>query len=96
MRLINIIVFFFIVLLGVSFACLNAEPVMVNYYVGSGKLPLSLLLVLALGAGILLGLLVALKLAMKHKIEVGRLNSRIKVAEKEVANLRAIPIKDEH
>jgi len=95
MRFINIVLFFIIVLLGISFASLNAEPVAVNYYFGTQKIPLSLLLVITLGVGILLGLFVAFKVYLKNKWELSRLRSRVKIAEKEVDNLRAAPIKDE-
>lgn len=80
-------------LIGLTFASLNAEVVTFNYYLGSGKIVLSLLLVGAFGIGIFLGLLVAISLWLRVKKENIQLKSRLKVAEKEVENLRSIPIK---
>jgi len=93
-RIFTYILMLFIVLLGVTFACLNAEPVHINYYIGQGLLPLSFLLVLALGFGLCVGLFVSLTVYMRLKTENFHLKSRTKLAEKEVGNLRAIPLKN--
>lgn len=94
MRVISYIVCLFIIILGITFACLNAEPVTINYYLGTDKQPLSLLLVLTFGIGALLGLLVGIVLCLKLKSENYRLSHRFKLAEKELANLRAMSLKE--
>ena len=96
MRIINYIFIILVILLGVSFACLNAEPVTINYYLGQRSLPLSLLLVFVLGLGLVLGLLFTIFATLKVKSENRRLRGRIQLAEKEVENLRAIPLHDQH
>lgn len=96
MRIVTYIIALLILLSGIVFACLNAEPVKLNFYFGSHTLPLSMLLVLTLGVGLLFGLLTSGFMYLKLKTENYRLKSRIKVAQKEVENLRAIPLKDEH
>ena len=83
-------------MLGVTFAGLNARPVILNYYVGNAELPLSLLLVLSFSGGCVLGLLVSLVLYIKLKNSNRRLRHRLKNLEEEVANLRTIPLKDAH
>ena len=70
-----------IVILGIIFAVLNADPVHLNFYFGSRQMPLSLALILATLAGAFL---------------VSRMRRSVDVAEKEIANLRAIPIKNKH
>lgn len=96
MRILSYVFTLFLMLLGISFAVLNAEPVLINFYVGSSKLPLSLLLVLALIFGVVLGLIVSLTHYIRLKRANSRLRQRLKLVEKEVSNLRAIPLKDEH
>lgn len=65
-------------LLGVSFAILNAHPVSFNYYLASRELPLSILLVSAFIIGILLGILVMIPNLLKHKFEIRRLRRQDK------------------
>ena len=56
MRLLKLFVVLCLVVLGVSFALINADPITLHYYVGECSMPLSLLLVIALGVGVLIGL----------------------------------------
>jgi len=83
-----------VVLLGLSFACLNATPVYINYYIGQVTTPLSWLLLMTFICGVVLGLLVSIINILKLKKTNAQLNYRIKMAEKELANLRVIPLKD--
>ena len=82
--------------LGVAFAALNNAKVTVYYYIGTSSLPLSLLLALVFAAGGIIGLLVGIALLVKAKARAYRLQQRLKLVEKEVENLRAIPIQDKH
>lgn len=84
------------VVLGVSFAVLNADNVVINLYVGEYNLPLPLLLLITLGIGILMGLLFASIIFFKQKAENYRLRNRVRLVEKEVDNLRSLPLKDTH
>jgi len=56
-----------VVLLGLTFAFLNAEPVAINYYISTNEIPLSLLLVIAFSMGGVVGLLVGLLKRRKKK-----------------------------
>ena len=58
MRWVSLIFVIIIILLGVSFAVLNAAPVPINYYFQTKQVPLSLLMAISLAVGALLGLLV--------------------------------------
>jgi len=93
MRSLSYLVLLMIMLVGLTFASLNSSIVTFNYYLGSKEIVLSLLLVGVFGIGIFFGLLVAVLLWIKAKRDNMRLKSRLKVAEKEVENLRSIPIK---
>ncbi len=85
-----------IALLGVIFAILNAETVQINYYFGSKDAPLSLAIILSMLLGAILGLFASLGLILKSKREVSKYKRLAETAEKEIANLRAIPIKNQH
>src|SRR5205823_4907907 len=93
-RIISYIVILLIVVFGVSFATLNSETVTINYYFGQSTLPLSLLLVLIFACGALIGMIVGFWLLIKAKIINYRLRQRLNLAEKEIENLRAIPLQD--
>jgi putative membrane protein len=81
--------------LGLIFAILNSAQVSFNYYLGVKQISLSLLLVLTLGVGIIIGFIFTLISVIKQKKENYRLKTRIKDIEKELENLRSIPIKGE-
>jgi len=74
MRLIRFLILGLVALLGFSFALLNAQQVHIDYYVGTRDLPLSLLLVVAFVAGILLGLCLILPSNWRLKFELRRLH----------------------
>ena len=95
MRIFSYLILLIIMLFGLTFAALNSTPVVFNYYLGTKTLALSLLLVLAFGTGIFLGLLVSLFSLLKSKRDNLRLRARLKTSEKEVENLRSIPIRGE-
>jgi putative membrane protein len=95
-RIFMYIIALIIIILGITFASLNSGPVTIHYYTGQHTFSLSLLLVLVFAAGSLLGLLVGFWLLLKLKVKNYRLTQNLKVAEKEIQNLRAIPLQDRH
>jgi putative membrane protein len=78
---------------GASFAIINDAPVVVDLYFLTPELPLSLLLLLALGLGILLGGLAGVVYFMRVKKENADLRRKTRLVSEEVKNLRAMPIK---
>lgn len=56
LRLIYLSLSLLVIILGVAFSVLNAENIQLNYYLGSIELPLSLVLVVAMIIGALLGI----------------------------------------
>ena len=94
MRALTTVFFVIIILLGITFACLNATPVSINYYVATKKLPLSLLLSLTLALGTLIGFVIGLSMYWRVKCRSRRLKKRIRLIEKEIENIRALPLKE--
>lgn len=95
-RIVYLFLFLLLVIFGIVFAVLNADPVQLNYYYGSKEVALSLILVLAMIVGALLGVLASASMIISNRREVVKLRKAVQLAEKEVANLRAIPIRDNH
>jgi putative membrane protein len=94
---VRIISYFFllvIVVFGMTFATLNSESVTVNYYFDQSTLPLSLLLVIVFAFGCLVGMIVGFWLVLKAKIQNYRMRQKLSLAEREIENLRAIPLQD--
>ena len=94
MKLLKLIFLMLIVFLGVSFSCLNASLVKINLYLFIYEIPLSLLLVITLGLGILMGLMVMSSAYLRLKAENLTIKNKVKWADKEITNLRALPIND--
>jgi len=95
-KIISYSVFFIIGLVAVAFAAKNNTSVELHYFIGSVSLPLSLLIVTSIGVGAMLGVFATSGIILKLKRDAMRLQKSVKVAEKEVSNLRALPIKDQH
>jgi len=93
-RIFGLLFFLVVLVIGLFFGVLNAEPVPVNYYFGSRLLPLSLVLVITLLIGALCGAIASLGPALRMRREISRLRKEIKVSERELANLRSLPLKD--
>lgn len=94
MRFLKLIFILVIMIIGAALAVMNSEPVQLNYYFGSILLPLSVVLVGAIAAGALLGLLATLGGFFRLKKQNVELRRKAKLVSQEVNNLRAIPIKD--
>ena len=94
MRLIKLFLLLVIVMLGTVFAVLNSAPVQFNYYFGSLERPLSLVMTLVLGCGVVLGILGCMGLMFGMKRENLQLRRKSQLASQEVNNLRALPLKD--
>lgn len=95
-RIIILAVLLLVALLGLSFAQMNADSVQLTYYFGEVRAPLSLVVVLAIALGAFLGVLAAMGMVIGQKREIAKLRKSVKLAEKEVSNLRSLPLKDSH
>lgn len=94
MRILLIVFYLFLIFIGASFAALNAEFVKINLFFTSFRLPISVLVIIAVIFGVLLASLVFINKYLKLKYEQNRLRHQLNLTEKEIKNLRSIPIKD--
>jgi putative membrane protein len=92
--IVNLIIFLLVLTLGLSFAILNAEPVELDYYFGSQRLSLSLVVLITLIMGVLAGVVASLGVIIKLKREVSRLRKANQAVDAELASLRTLPLKD--
>jgi lipopolysaccharide assembly protein A len=93
-RIAKLILVFIILMIGLTFHLKNNQLIKLNYYVDVIDIPLSWLVVIVLIIGSILGLLASLPIIVKLKRDKMILKKQIKNSEKEINNLRVMPIKD--
>lgn len=94
MRALKLTIYILISLLIVLFALLNAESVEFNYLLGKIELPFSLALLVALSLGAFIGMLWTASWLIKQRSHAHELSKKVNVLQKEIDNLRAMPVKD--
>ena len=90
----KLIFIIFILLLGLVFHVKNHQLVTLNYYVGEIQLSFSIIIVLAVCVGVLLGILASIPIIIRNKKLNSRLKKEIKHREKEINSYRITPTKD--
>lgn len=95
-RILTIIIFFLVFAIGIGFSAINNNAVSINYYLGTFSLPLSIVIVISIVLGLLIGALTIFLRTIHLRYENRRLNKRLSELEKEIDNLRIIPITDEN
>ncbi len=93
-RLFGFLSLIILVVFGLSFAILNAEPVSLNYYFGYRDIPLSLVVVLSLAVGAVIGVLVSMGMILRLKQQLGGLRRKLLAAEKHADHLHILPAKE--
>ncbi|WP_290651816.1 lipopolysaccharide assembly LapA domain-containing protein [Aquisalimonas sp.] len=93
-RLLGFVVIVIVILFGLSFSLLNANRVDVDYYFGTVAAPLSLALLAALIVGAVIGVLTTMGMLLGKQREVYRLRRRVRDSEKELSELRRLPLKE--
>jgi putative membrane protein len=96
MKAFGYIAFLIIIVVGIGFAILNSTPVAIHYYIGIKQLPLSFLLVVSFGIGLIVGFLALLITTIRLRTNLGRTKKKLFIAKQEIDNLRTMPVKDEH
>lgn len=96
MRIVMMIFYVCLILLGVSFSVLNAKLVELDLYFKTLAMPMSLLLVTIFAFGVLWGLSFFVFKYLRLKFTLSQLKAQLALSEKEVKNLRSIPIQDQH
>ncbi len=93
-RIAKLILVFVILLIGLAFHLKNNQLIELDYYVGVINMPMSWLVVLVLFIGSMLGVMASLPLLIKLKRDKLKLERQIKNSEKEINNLRVMPVRD--
>lgn len=96
MRLLMLVLYIVLIIIGVSFAALNASSVEVNFYFKTVSMPTSVLMTIMLGIGILTGFILFIARYWRLKVEYRKIKNQLKLTEKEIKNLRSIPLQDQH
>lgn len=96
MRILKVFLYILLLLVGISFAALNAGSVQVNLYVTTLTLPISVLMVIMIGIGLLIGFVLFVARYWRFKMELLKVQNQLKITEKEIKNLRDIPLKNQH
>ena len=92
LRLLGVLFFFVVLLLGVSFSSLNSDPVPVNYYLGTLEAPLSVVAVSAFTLGVVCAFIVSAAALMSQRFRINRLQRDVRMRDKEIANMRDLPV----
>jgi uncharacterized membrane protein YciS (DUF1049 family) len=88
LRIISIILFLIILLVGVEFSAVNSEPVTVNYVLGTAVLPLSLVVVCAFSLGLLVAAVISLAIILPLRWRLVRLQHTVSSQEQEIGALQ--------
>jgi lipopolysaccharide assembly protein A len=95
MRYVRWFILLILALLVISFACLNAQSVTINYLLGEHTISIPLLLSLMLLIGALLGFLVSALSLLHLKSNLWSVQKQLKLAQEELAHLRDSTVKNE-
>jgi len=95
-RVFYLTLFLVVLLLTIGFTLKNQHSVEVHYFFDLHWIsPLGVLLLLTLSVGAILGIVLSSVWVVRTKRQVSRARRKFRKIEQEVANLRALPIKDE-
>lgn len=92
-KIIGILLFFLVLIVGVSFSSLNSGPVAVNYYIGTVQLPLSVVMVSAFGLGVICAFLVLLLRGLSQRWQLAQLRREVARKSAELEQARNLPEK---
>jgi uncharacterized integral membrane protein len=93
-RIFGFLVLLLALVFGLSFAAINSAPATIDFYFGNLVAPLSLVLVITIAVGALLGVAASIAVLLTQRIEISALKKRLNICETEVHNLREIPIRE--
>mgnify|MGYP000930427920 CR=1 FL=1 len=91
LKLIKLFLAVVFLVIGAAFAIINDQPVMVDLYLYTPTMPLSLLLLLGVGSGIVLGAIVSSFYFMRVRKENADLRRQPRQVEREIKNLHSLP-----
>lgn len=94
MRALKTIFYLLLSLIIVVFALVNAQAVQFNYLLGQINLPFSLAMLVALSLGALIGMIWTASWLVSQRSHTHELSAKVALLQKEIDNLRAMPVKD--
>lgn len=95
MGYLSVVFYSILILFSIGFAVLNAHAVEVNFYFKTIHIAVPILVVLLFGLGTLFGYLLSLSRYIKLNLKNRSLKHQLDISEKEIKNLRAIPLHDQ-
>lgn len=95
-RIVGVLFFLLVLLLGISFSSLNSDPVAVNYYIGSITLPLSVVVVSALAVGVIAAFVVSLTSMLAFRVRIANLRRNVRQRDQELTALRKPGVRTAH
>ena len=95
-RIITIAIFIAVFAAGAAFSAVNNTPINIQYYLGTVTMPISIVVIVSLVIGIMIGALSIFIGSLKLRYENRRLQNKIDLREQELDSLRILPIKDTH
>jgi uncharacterized integral membrane protein len=95
-RILFFIVLLILVVFTISFTLLNSQKVSIKYYFVQWDTDLMKVILFSVCLGAVLGFLATISWVARLGNELKKKKKEVKLIEKEVANLRALPLKDKH
>jgi uncharacterized integral membrane protein len=96
MRLMQIIIYLFFIIVALIFAALNATPVTLQLYWKSMQFPLAYIMVFCFVIGMLISAAVFTLKYGTLLMRFQKLKNQVGLLEQEIKNLRTLPIQDAH
>jgi putative membrane protein len=95
-RIIFYIILFIIFVLAISFSLLNSQTVNIDLYFSKQSVDLMLVILASICVGVVMGVAAVSGMMLRTRHELSKTKKEVKLVEKEVANLRSLPLKDKH
>ena len=89
--IVKLILIIFVLLFGLAFHIRNHQLVTLNYYVSEVQLSFSVIILIAISIGVLLGILVSTPIIIRTRQRNSRLEKKIKETEKKINRFRVMP-----
>ncbi|HAQ50402.1 MAG TPA: DUF1049 domain-containing protein [Gammaproteobacteria bacterium] len=94
-RIITILIFLSVFGLGAAFSAVNNTQIEIHYYLGHISLPISVVVILSIVLGIIMGALAIFLSTLNLRYENRQLHKQVKINEQEINSLRILPAKDQ-
>ena len=93
-KIITLIIFITVFIAGSAFSAINTSPVSINYYLGTISAPLSVIVVISILVGIILGAAIITLSIFRLRYENRRLTKKLQKVEQEIEGLQVLSLND--